>query len=169
DCAHKPAGATTLPSLARNNPPAASTRAPAARSTPAPAGAQATPAAPGQSMVAAQPSATLSPTAAVTPAQTPAAQPTAAQTAAPSASSSPADISLRSLTLTNGTIRVTDKSVAPPAALVLGSLKAGLENLRTAGQNAPATFNLGTTLGGGGTIGVKGALDLAHSTRLTHI
>jgi len=169
DIVRKPDGATNLTSLAMNKPAAASARAAAARSTPAPAGAQATPAALGQSMVAAQPSATLSPNAAVTPAQTPTAQPTAAQTPAPAASSSPADISLRSLTLTNGTIRVTDKSVAPPAALVLGSLKAGLENLRTAGQKAAATFNLGTTLGGGGTIGVKGALDLAHSQVTTDL
>ena len=116
DIVRKPDGATNLTSLAMNKPAAALTRGAAVRSTPAPAGAQATPAAPGQSMVAAQPSATLSPNAAVTPAQTPAAQPTAAQTPAPAASSSPADISFRSLTLTNGTLRVTDKSVAPPAA-----------------------------------------------------
>jgi Domain of Unknown Function (DUF748) len=165
DIVRKSDGATNLSSLAMNKTAAEPTRAPVARSTPAPA----TPAAPGQSMVAAQPSATMSPNAAITPAQTPAAQPTAAQTPAPVASSSPADISLRSLTLTNGTIRVTDKSVAPPAALVLGSLKAGLENLRTAGQTAPATFNLGTTLGGGGTLGAKGALDLAHSQVTTDV
>jgi hypothetical protein len=168
-----PNGTVNLTSLTVSQPAAASAHTSAPHRSPVPAGAQASAAVPGGSMIAAQPTATSTASAPVTPTATPtptpAAQPTASQAPAPAASSSPADISLRSLMLTNGTINVTDRSVAPPAGLVLESVKAGLENLRTTGQTAPADFNLDTTLGGGGSIGVKGALDLAHSQVTTDI
>jgi uncharacterized protein DUF748 len=169
----KPDGTTNLASLATSRRSAQPAQISAAKHTPVPQAAPPTAAAPPGSMIAAQSSATPSANATLTPAatptQTPAAQPTTTHTPAPAATASPADISLKSLVLTNGTIRVTDSSVAPPAGLVLGGLKAGLENLRTVGQAAPATFNLATTLGGGGSIGVKGALDLARSQVTTDL
>ncbi len=71
------------------------------------------------------------------------------------------DFALGELALTNATIKVTDRSVAPPAALTLGNLHLGLKNFRTMHEQGPASFDFGTTLGGGGTIGARGALDLA--------
>ena len=81
----------------------------------------------------------------------------------------PADFSMEALELTNATIDVTDNSVAPPAVLALRNLHVGVKDLRTVGQQMPAPFELTTTLGGGGSIAVKGALDLAHSQAKTDI
>ena len=94
------------------------------------------------------------------PAASRAPQPPPAPTRKPGA---PADFSMETLELTNATIDVTDNSVAPPAVLALRNLHVGVRDLRTVGQQAPAPFELATTLGGGGSIAVKGALDLAHS------
>jgi len=81
----------------------------------------------------------------------------------------PADFSMEALELTNATINVSDNSVAPPAMLALRNLHVGVRNLRTVGQQTSAPFELTTTLGGGGSIAVKGALDLAHSQAKTDI
>ena len=172
-----PDGTINLASLAASKPaPAAA----AARATPGPAAA---------SLAAAKPSATLNPTAAkmAAAATTPAASPTpaaniaqltanappaAAQRPQPAATAKPsahADFSMDVLELTNGAVEITDNSAAPPAALALRGLHVGLKDLRTVGQKAPAPFELGTTLGGGGSIAVKGALDLAHSQATTDI
>ncbi len=100
------------------------------------------------------------------------APPAAAQTPQPAATAkppAPTDVSLEELALTNAAVEITDNSVTPPAALALRNLHVGLKDLRTVGQKAPAPFDLGTTLGGGGTIAVKGALDLAHSKATTDI
>ena len=94
------------------------------------------------------------------PAASRAPQPPPAPTRKPGA---PADFSMEALELTNATIDVTDNSVAPPAVLTLRNLHVGVRDLRTVGQQSPAPFELATTLGGGGSIAVKGALDLAHS------
>ncbi|MGZ6185638.1 MAG: DUF748 domain-containing protein [Candidatus Binataceae bacterium] len=94
------------------------------------------------------------------PAASRAPQPPPAPTRKPGA---PADFSMETLELTNATIDVTDNSVAPPAVLALRNLHVGVRDLRTVGQQAPAPFELATALGGGGSIAVKGALDLAHS------
>ena len=83
--------------------------------------------------------------------------------------SAPADVSLKELALINGKVEVTDNSVAPPATLALRNLHIGLKDLRTVGQKAPAPYELGTTLGGGGSIAVTGALDLAGSQATTDI
>ncbi len=179
-----PDGTINLASLAGSKP------APAAAAV-----AQATPSPATASLAAAAPSAVPSPAAAanVSAAQspsaaTPAVAPTpAANTAqitanAPPAASStpqpapptakparPNDVSLEELALTNATVEITDKSVAPPATLVLKNLHVGLKDLRTVGQKAPAPYELGTTLGGGGTIAVKGALDLARLQATTDV
>jgi len=174
-------GAINLASLAGSNPPAPTH---AAQAAPSPATV---------SLAAAKPSATPSPTGATTAAAakapatiataaaTPApasnmaqliasAPPVAAQTPQPSATPKPpADVSMAELDLTNGAVELTDNSVTPPAALALRNLHVGLKDLRTVGQKAPAPFDLATTLGGGGSIAVKGALDLARSQATTDI
>ncbi|HVB81670.1 MAG TPA: DUF748 domain-containing protein [Candidatus Binataceae bacterium] len=160
------------------------------KTKPARAAAQAAPGPAAASLAAAQPSAAKTPaaapttTAATTPAATPApaantaqlianAPPAAARTSQPAGPaarpSAPANVSLEELVLTNGAVEITDNSVAPPAKLALRNLQVGLKDLRTVGQTAPAPFNLSTTLGGGGSIAVKGALDLAHSQATTDI
>ena len=100
------------------------------------------------------------------------APPAAAQTPQPAATakpSAPADVSLEALELTNGEVDITDNSATPPAALALKSLHVGLKDLHTVGQKTPAPFDLSTTLGGGGSIAVKGAVDLASSQVTTDV
>ena len=154
-----PDGTINLASLAGSKP------------APAAAAAQATPSPAAASLAAAQPSAAPSPAAAttaaaaVTPAATPTpaantaqltanAPPAAASTPQPAAATAkppaPADVSLEELALTNGAVEITDNSVAPPATLALRNLRVGLKDLRTVDQKAPAPYELGTTLGGGG-------------------
>jgi uncharacterized protein involved in outer membrane biogenesis len=164
-------------------------------SKPAPAAVQAKPAPPGaQTAAAPTPASTPTPNAAQTPrATTPGAAQTPAATTTPAAISAqitanapppasnapqptavakpptPTDISMEELELTNGAVEITDNSVAPPAALAIRTLHVGLKNLRTVGQTAPAPLDLRATLGGGGSIAVKGAIDLAHSQVTTDI
>ncbi|HTQ26463.1 MAG TPA: DUF748 domain-containing protein [Candidatus Binataceae bacterium] len=95
----------------------------------------------------------------------------AATPQAPAAAASPAsaDFALAALELTNGAVLITDNSVAPPAALTLGNLHVVLKDLRTVGQKAPAPYEFGTTLSGGGSIVIRGALDLAQSQATTDV
>ena len=175
--AASPAAAATL--SAAQSPTTVTTAAPAAVVTAAqPAGPRSPAAAP--SSPAAAKTAAAAETPAVTP--TPAANTAQLTAIAPPAASStpqpapptskpasPNDVSLEELALTNGTVEITDKSVAPPATLALRNLHVGLKDLRTVGQKAPAPYELGTMLGGGGTIAVKGALDLAQSQATTEV
>ncbi len=178
-----PAAAVTV--SAAQSPTAVTTAAPAAVVTAAKPSAPRSPAAaPTVAAVAPSPAAAKTAAAAQTPAVTPTpaantaqltanAPPGASSTPQPAASTAqpaaPNDVSLEELALTNATVEITDKSVAPPATLVLRNLHVGLKDLRTVGQKAPAPYELGTTLGGGGTIAVKGALDLARSQATTDV
>jgi uncharacterized protein involved in outer membrane biogenesis len=89
-----------------------------------------------------------------------AAQPQAAATATPA--KPPPDVTLGSFELAGSSVKLTDNAVAPPQVLVLGDIRVGLNNLHLSGP-PPATFEIGTKLGGGGAIALKGALDLAGS------
>ncbi len=172
-----PAAAATL--SAAQSPTTVTTAAPAAVVTAAQPSAPRSPAAAPSSPAAAKTAAAaetpaVTPTPAANTAQLTAIAPPAAsstpQPAPPTAKpASPNDVSLEELALTNGTVEITDKSVAPPATLALRNLHVGLKDLRTVGQKAPAPYELGTTLGGGGTIAVKGALDLAQSQATTEV
>ncbi len=146
-----------------------------AGSKPAPAAVPAKPGASG-AQTAAPPTPAAAPTPAATrppvanAAQITANAPPAAATAPrPAAAAKPADVSMQALELTNGAVEITDHSVAPPAAFALRALHLGLKNLRTVGQQAPAPFDLEAALGGGGSIAVKGAVDLARSQLTTDI
>ncbi|HSR57177.1 MAG TPA: DUF748 domain-containing protein, partial [Candidatus Binataceae bacterium] len=117
----------------------------------------------------------MTPAAATTPAAMSAQITTNAPPSAPAAPASaakpvsPFDLSIDALELTNGAILISDNSTAPPAALEIGSLHVGLKDLRTVGQRAPAPYDLSATLGGGGSIAVKGTIDLAQSQAATDI
>lgn len=88
--------------------------------------------------------------------------------AAPAAPSNPADIALDSFELANSSVKLTDNSAAPPAVISIEGIHVGLKNLRTTGQSA-APFDLNANIGGGGTIAIKGALDLAQSVATTGV
>ena len=184
--------ASSAAALATATPAA---RSASTNSAASPAAASAAPSPAAASLAATQPSVVKTPRTIKTPAaqtpsptETPAATPTTAantaqltanaplsavqtpQPAAPPAKpAAPADFSMDALELTNATIEVTDNSVAPPAKLALKGLHVGLKDLRTVGQKAPAPFEVSTTLGGGGSLAVKGAIDLAHSQVTTDV
>src|SRR5713226_147345 len=96
----------------------------------------------------------------------PAAQSTA--TAAPTAQSTPEDVALESFELVGSAIKFTDNSTGAPAVLLINSVHVGLKALRTTGQSA-APFDVEATLGGGGSIAVKGAVELAKSQVTTDV
>jgi Domain of Unknown Function (DUF748) len=66
------------------------------------------------------------------------------------------------LQLNDGTLTITDHSGATPVALALQGLQGELHNLRPTGQT-PASFVVGARLSGGGSVALKGRLDLAQS------
>jgi Domain of Unknown Function (DUF748) len=96
----------------------------------------------------------------------PAAQSTA--TAAPTAQSTPEDVALDSFELVDSIIKVVDNRARTPAVLSINGIHVGLKALRTTGQSA-APFDVEAKLGGGGSIAVKGALDLTKSQATTDI
>jgi Domain of Unknown Function (DUF748) len=97
------------------------------------------------------------------------AAPAPAAPAAAGTSSPPADISLDSFELADSAVNVTDNSGPAPAKLGIQAIHFGLKNLRTAGQAPPALFDMAANLSGGGTIGAKGAVDVAKSQATTDI
>jgi uncharacterized protein involved in outer membrane biogenesis len=66
------------------------------------------------------------------------------------------------LQLDDGTLNITDHSGATPIGLALQDIHVELHNLRTTGQT-PASFVVGARLSGGGSVALKGHLDLAQS------
>src|SRR5216684_3758110 len=99
------------------------------------------------------------------------APPPAAQsitTAAPTAQGTPEDVALGSFELVDSKIKFTDNSTGAPAVLLINGVHVGLKALRTTGQSA-APFDVEATLGGGGSIAVKGVLELAKSQVTTDV
>jgi len=72
------------------------------------------------------------------------------------------DLSLQAFELSDGTLRITDHSGARPVALALQGVHVELNNLQTTGQT-PASFVIGAHLSAGGSMALKGRLDLAQS------
>jgi hypothetical protein len=66
------------------------------------------------------------------------------------------------LQLNDGTLNIADHSGATPGALALQGVHVELHNLRPTGQT-PASFVVGARLSGGGSVALKGRLDLAQS------
>ena len=101
------------------------------------------------------------PAAAATPAATPAPA-TITEAVAPAAPSPPTDFVLDSFELLNSAVEFKDNSAAAPAEVAIDAIHVGLLNLRTLGQ-APATYDMNAKIRSGGTIAVKGGLDLGQS------
>ena len=92
----------------------------------------------------------------------------AAPVAGKSTAKSPMDYQLASFDLTNSAVEVQDNSGATPAAVAVDALGVGLKNLRTVG-GGPASVTVNGKIRSGGTIAVKGALDLAQSQVTTDV
>src|SRR5229473_1877609 len=151
------------------------TPAPAAHATTSPlAVAHTTPVTHGTPIPIAQSTATPTPATHATTAPmsiTQSAPPPAAQsitTAAPAAQGAPEDVALESLELVDSAVKLTDNSTGAPAVLLINGVHVGLKALRTTGQSA-APFDVEATLGGGGSIAVKGVLELARSQVTTDV
>ncbi|HEX9871096.1 MAG TPA: DUF748 domain-containing protein, partial [Candidatus Tectomicrobia bacterium] len=74
----------------------------------------------------------------------------------------PFRLAVFNLQLNDGTLNIADHSGATPGALALQDVHVELNNLRTTGQT-PASFVIGARLSGGGSVALKGRLDLVHS------
>jgi len=183
------ATSNTQSSIAASTPPVASTSpsppaSPAAIPSPA-LGAAAAPPAPPR----ATPSPTVSPAIPTGPmppaaatststAATPAASTTPGQLSAPSIAASapsaappppapagkgPLDLSIESVTLTNSAVKLTDNSLATPATVTLQNINVGLKQFAMGPKAGPAAYDFAGQLNGGGSIAVKGNLDLPQS------
>ncbi|WP_442886435.1 DUF748 domain-containing protein [Candidatus Binatus sp.] len=92
----------------------------------------------------------------------------AAPAAGKSTAKSPTDFAVDSFDLTNSAVEVQDNRGATPVAVAVDALGVGLKNLRTVG-GVPASVTVNGKIRSGGTIAVKGALDLAHSQVTTEV
>jgi hypothetical protein len=75
----------------------------------------------------------------------------------------PLDLSIESVTLTNSAVKLTDNSLATPATVALQNINIGLKQFAMGPKAGPAAYDFAGQLSGGGSIGVKGNLDLAQS------
>jgi hypothetical protein len=94
--------------------------------------------------------------------------PQSTATAAPAAQSTTEDVALDSFELVDSAIKLTDNSNGNPAILLINGVHVGLKSLRTTGQSA-APLDVEAKLGGGGSISVKGVLELAKSQVTTDV
>jgi hypothetical protein len=74
----------------------------------------------------------------------------------------PFRLAVSNLQLNDGTLNIADHSGATPGALALQDVHVELHNLRTTGQTS-ASLVIGARLSSGGSVAVKGRLDLAQS------
>ena len=68
-----------------------------------------------------------------------------------------------SFALTNGAVKLTDNSLATPAIVAMQNINVGLKQFALGANAAPSAYEFAGILGGGGTIAVKGNLDLNKS------
>ena len=134
------AGSTSKPTASTQATPAV----PQASSTPVTTAQTATP--------SAQPTAAEPSMVGAGPVATPEPTPEAAQTPG-------ADIAVESFELADSNVHLTDNSGPTPAVVNLQGIHIGLTNFHTVGSGS-APYEIAANLGGGGAIGVKGALDL---------
>lgn len=109
------------------------------------------------------PVASKSPAAGIAQAAAPSPVPTPGVAAPAPASAKPSsfDLTLKSFELINSSVQLTDETHATPATLAINDIHITLQNLAASTHAAPASFALGATLGGGGTIAVKGSVNPA--------
>lgn len=89
--------------------------------------------------------------------------PTAAPTPASSSSKGPMILTLRSFDLTNSVVHLNDNTGAVPAALAVQAIHASLNDFKLGEPAPPSPYDFGAALSGGGTIGIKGTLDIVQS------
>jgi Domain of Unknown Function (DUF748) len=135
-----PSAAASISATASLSPSATGTPAPPAART----GVQ-------SQMIAAQPR----PSATLTPEQSQAA-----------AQKPKLDFSLDSFEIADSTVDLTDRRSPTVASMALDDLRIAIRNLHTLGD-APATYELSGKFNGGGTIAIKGNLELAKSQATT--
>ncbi len=82
---------------------------------------------------------------------------------APGPAKAPLDLTIASVAVTNSTVKLTDNSLATPATVALQNINVGLKQFALGGKAGPAAYDFAGTLSGGGSIDVKGNLDLAQS------
>jgi uncharacterized protein involved in outer membrane biogenesis len=80
----------------------------------------------------------------------------------------PFRLAVSKLQLNDGTLHITDHSGARPVTLALQGVHATLHNLHTTGQT-PASVVIGARLSGGGSVALKGRLDLTQSEVTTEV
>jgi len=85
-----------------------------------------------------------------------------AETPPPAQPKSAMDVSLQDFELANSSVKLTDDRNPTPNAVALDDIHVGMQNFHLNGQT-PAPFDFGATLASGGTIAIKGGLDLAQS------
>jgi hypothetical protein len=79
-----------------------------------------------------------------------------------------ANVSVQSVTVANSTMNITDDTGAKPAKLALEKIHISIQDLHTVGTT-PATLDMGANLSGGGSLAVKGTLDLPQSNATADI
>ncbi|MBF6559616.1 MAG: DUF748 domain-containing protein [Candidatus Binataceae bacterium] len=94
---------------------------------------------------------------------------TASGGTATSGTSGAFNLILDSFALTNGAVHLTDHSAAVATTANLQAIHATLTNLRTAPQSPPAPFAVAGTLSGGGSVAIKGVLNLLQSQVTTDL
>lgn len=155
--ASPPAAATNPPTASVSGSAAASpnaTASPAIASSPA-----VTANAPAPSSSASPPAAGISAPSIAASAPIPASPPTPPSSTA----KGPLDLTIDSFTLTNSTVKLTDNSLATPATVALQNINIGLKQFALGANASPSAYDFAGSLSGGGSIAVKGNLDLVKS------
>ncbi len=80
-----------------------------------------------------------------------------------SAGKGPLDLSIDSVTLTNSVVKLTDNSLAAPAIVALQNINVGLKQFTMGPKAGLAAYDFAAALSGGGSIAIKGNLDLPQS------
>jgi uncharacterized protein involved in outer membrane biogenesis len=169
----KPTPAATITSTPAAAPSPSPTTSPTPKPSSAATPSRISPVATLSPAAAASPGSAPSPIAAVTPSTSGLAAPSIAASApnaapppptpVPAPAKSPLDLTIASVTVTNSTVKLTDNSLATPATAALQNINIGLKQFALGKNAAPAAYDFAGSLSGGGSIEVKGNLDLVQS------
>jgi Domain of Unknown Function (DUF748) len=88
--------------------------------------------------------------------------------ATPAAGAQQFDASINSFEMVGSSVTITDLSAAKPSVLELDAIHTSINNLRTQGQ-IPATYEIAATVHTGGTLDVKGSVDVVKQNVTTTI
>ncbi|MBI3758137.1 MAG: DUF748 domain-containing protein, partial [Deltaproteobacteria bacterium] len=141
-------------------------RAPPVASPIASPAATASPTASSSPVAVASPATTISPTPgaiSVPSIASSATNPAPIATPTPSTEKPPLDLTIESVKLTNSGVKLTDNSLATPATVALQNINIGLKQFALGAKASPSAYEFAGVLSGGGSIGVKGNLDLVQA------